>query len=509
MAMLLGACGDDVFVPVDAGSADGGGVVDGGVSSDGGVASDASTPRPPEGVDYARVFPEDRVQRLDIVVTAAAWTSLLDDLEQLTGTRPGGGGGGMGPGPGFPPLPAEAYAACVGRSEGQECMFGDQSGVCFPNRGERLGCFVESGGGGGGGTGFWPRKPRYIEAEVRFEGQTWSHVGFRAKGNNSLATSLESGTLKLPFRLKFDEFEDDYPETRNQRFFGFQHLSLANHATDPSYLRSTMMGRLYQRLGVPAPATAFYRVYIDRGEGPEYAGLYTVIEIPDDPMMQRAFGEAEGNLYKPDGDGARFGSYNEDAYFKKNNRSAADFSDMRAFVEALNRQGVSPEQWREGLEASFDAEIFLRYLAVTRGADNWDTYGGMPHNFYMYNHDGKLRFLPWDFDLAMTDVHGNDHFAMADVDSGWPLLSRFRDDPVYFARYRELLGEVRDRITAPDNLVAEIERMQELVRPHIVGDMGERAPFAIGTTEASFQDGVSGLTQQVRSQHQALSDYLR
>ena len=42
------------------------------------------------------------------------------------------------------------------------------------------------------------------------------------------------GILKLPFKLDFDEFEDDYPQIDNQRFYGFKKLSLKNNYDDQS-----------------------------------------------------------------------------------------------------------------------------------------------------------------------------------------------------------------------------------------------------------------------------------
>jgi hypothetical protein len=40
------------------------------------------------------------------------------------------------------------------------------------------------------------------------------------------------GDLRLPFKFDFDQFEDDFPEIKNQRFFGFKQLSLANNHED-------------------------------------------------------------------------------------------------------------------------------------------------------------------------------------------------------------------------------------------------------------------------------------
>ena len=81
---------------------------------------------------------------------------------------------------------------------------------------------------GGGGGDFTSENPMWVAATITFEGKTWTHVGVRYKGNSSLKSSWSQGTLKLPFKLDFDEFEDDFSEIDDQRFYGFKQLSLAN-----------------------------------------------------------------------------------------------------------------------------------------------------------------------------------------------------------------------------------------------------------------------------------------
>ncbi len=52
--------------------------------------------------------------------------------------------------------------------------------------------------------------------------------------------------------------------------------------------------------------TAFYTLYVDYGEGPVYFGVYTMVEEVDDTVLETQFADDDGNLYKPDGDGASF-----------------------------------------------------------------------------------------------------------------------------------------------------------------------------------------------------------
>ena len=123
---------------------------------------------------------------------------------------------------------------------------------------------------------------------VEFEGRTWRNVGIRFKGNSSLSSTWGRGVYKLPFRLDFDELEDRFPEVAKQRFLGFKSLSLTNGFSDPSLIRDKVMADLFREGGVRAARTGFVRLYVDRGQGPEYFGLYSMAEVPGKAMLAGA-----------------------------------------------------------------------------------------------------------------------------------------------------------------------------------------------------------------------------
>ncbi|MBF0224984.1 MAG: CotH kinase family protein [Desulfobacterales bacterium] len=125
---------------------------------------------------------------------------------------------------------------------------------------------------------------------------------------------------------------------------------------------------------------AFYRVFIDYGEGSTYFGLYTMVEIPDNPMLQAQFKKKSGNLYKPT---SNFVTYNESQFDKETNEDEADFSDIMAFFDALHTDRTDTDTWKNGLESILDVKGFIRWLAVNTVIQNWDTYGLMAHNYYL------------------------------------------------------------------------------------------------------------------------------
>ncbi len=76
---------------------------------------------------------------------------------------------------------------------------------------------------------------------------------------------------------------------------------------------------------------------MDYGEGPTYFGLYTMVEIIDDTVIETQFEDDSGNVYKPSGNGASFaaGSFSEASFDKETNQDEADYSDILSIVRCL------------------------------------------------------------------------------------------------------------------------------------------------------------------------------
>ena len=168
-----------------------------------------------------------------------------------------------------------------------------------------------------------------------------------------------------------------------------------------------------------------------------------MVEDPSNKMLDSQFADDGGNLYKPEGEGADWRSFSENGFAKKTNEEEADWRDVEAAITALHTNGVSEEAWRAGLEATFNVDNFLTWLAIHVIQQNWDAYGRSPHNYYLYgdpSDDGRLVWIPWDLNEAMTDETSNSApltLALDDLGDRAPLISYLMDDPVYSARYRE------------------------------------------------------------------------
>ncbi len=367
-----------------------------------------------------------------------------------------------------------------------------------------------------GGMGSFDADPIYVPVTVRFGDRTWSYVGMRYKGNSSLRTAWQTGVRKLSFRLNFDKYEDVYPETTNQKFHGFKEMTFSNGFKDPSLIRDKTAADIFRAAGVPAARSAFIRVYVDVGEGPVYFGLYTMIEDPSDAMLDAQFADGSGNLYKPEGESATWGSFAAADFEKKTNETSG-FEDVQAAITALNADRADAAAWRAGLEAAFDVAGFLRVLAVNQTMVNWDSYGCIAHNYYLYGDPsagGRLVWFPWDLNEAlyagMTPPNCYPQSVMLDeVGTRWPLIRNLLDDPTYRAAYQAELTTVVNGAFATAAVEAQLDANHALISPYVIGPEAiETPPYTFLRAATDFPNALPTLHAHVEQRQTAVRQAL-
>jgi hypothetical protein len=481
--------------------------------------------------DYAVAFPSDKVAQFQITIAPADWQAMLDNMTKLYGAR-GSGGGMGGPGRTGSPMPRPSGSPFVRPS-------GDP-GTMPPG----------GGMGGPGGLDANSEKPMWVPATITYNGRTWAKVGVRFKGNSSLRSAWQSGGDNLPFKIDFDEFEDQFPEIKDQRFYGFQQLSLGTNWNDAALMRDALAYDILEDAGLAAAETGFYEVLLDRGEGPKRLGVYTAVEVIDDTVVKRAFGKDKGNIYEAEGSAATLASGVRDrlsASFQKENNKDSDWSDLETLYDVLHAptRTTDPAAWRRQLEAVFDVDVYLRWLGLAAALGHWDTYGGMSHNYYLYNHHetNRLTWISWDHNLILGSGGGFGGGQMSpadgmappgfvipsgapvpsplasgaapvgpggnrggglggrgtsldrkDVGANWPLIRFLLDDPTYYATYVNYLRETAAGPFQAAAVQARIQRYANVLAP------------AAGTS--SYQTSVQSLSQAVETQAKALADFL-
>ncbi|MGB5419019.1 CotH kinase family protein [Algibacter sp.] len=407
--------------------------------------------------NFDEIFDDTAVKRVDIVISEDNWDVMLDDMTDLYGT------------------------------------------------------FGNSRGGGGS---FSDEDPVFVPASVFYNNIEWYKVGVRFKGNSSLQSTWQSGNYKLSFKLDFDEFEDDYPQIDNQRFYGFKKLSLKNNYLDESMLREKVAADVFKNAGLAVSHTAFFTVYVDHGDGPQYFGLYTLVEEVDDTVIDTQYSSDDGNLYKPDGDAASFasGTYDEDEYVKKTNEDEADFTDVSNLLSILHdgTRTSDAATWRTNLDAVLDTDVFLKYLAVNTVIQNWDTYGRMTHNYFLYNNPdtSKLEWIPWDNNesLEYGKMGGSLPLDFSGLSSSsWPLIGYLYQDDVYKAKYDAYVQEVVDGPFNTSTIQALYTTYSSLVEPYATTEVDG---YTFLNSSSDFYSAITTLKSHVSSRASAVNTYL-
>ena len=316
-----------------------------------------------------------------------------------------------------------------------------------------------------------------------------TQVGIRSRGNESRRLPYQNGQYyKSHFKVKFDETFDmpaDDPvaaTVSKRRFAGLKALNFkwSRYNTWDTYANESKINELVSflllgEIGVDAPrmsmGTLTFRI---AGQEVDY-GLYGIVEPVDKPFLKRRYGVSDGDLYKclyleleggPDLTekslaGDNIGVKDPDTNYRpqydlQTNETTSDYSALKDFVHQLNT--LEGQDFIDYMDANFDVESFIRYLAMGIYINNLDDYRFLANNYYLFfNSEGRTEFIPYDFDISLgTNWHGEmpydefinqDIFNTKNLTTNWgdssphPLVDKVLAVEKYRAQYVNLLGE--------------------------------------------------------------------
>ncbi|MBU3803989.1 MAG: CotH kinase family protein, partial [Candidatus Cellulosilyticum pullistercoris] len=301
----------------------------------------------------------------------------------------------------------------------------------------------------------------FYSCNITIDGEEYSNVGIRAKGNSSLSQVVNSDSDRYSFKINFKKY------SKEQNYYGLEKLNLNNIIQDATYMKDYLAYTMMGEFGVASPYVSYSYITIN---GEEW-GLYLNVEEVEESFLERNYGADYGNLYKPEtmemngdkggkmpqgmkpgnlpegfdsenmmqipqGDNQEgimqgpeasqtadtrggFGGpgsenslgadlkYTDDQYDSYAN--IFDYAETDITDNDKDRLIASLKQLNEGtnLDEVLDVDALLRYFVVHNFVDNYDSYTGtMLHNYYLYEQDGKLTILPWDYNLAFGAFGG-------------------------------------------------------------------------------------------------------
>lgn len=309
-----------------------------------------------------------------------------------------------------------------------------------------------------------PLNETMYNVTVIVDGEKISNVGMRTKGNSTLNSLANDDTTdRYSFKIDFDYYDSA------KNLYGLTKLNLNNSYQDNSYMKNYLSYKIFELMEVPTPESSFAYITIN---GEDW-GLYETIEGIEEPYLIKNFGNANGDLYKPDGVGSDLKWLGDDYELYtgmdlKTNKNTTDNSSLIKFLDAINNGDGTD------LEKYLNVDEALRYFAVNTALVNLDSYqGSLKHNYYLYEINGVFQILPWDYNLAFGGFGGS-NISIDNPTNGSledrPLLNILLTNEEYKAIYYEYLTQVAN-IFSDGTLQKMIEQARQLIESYVEKDV--------------------------------------
>lgn len=171
-------------------------------------------------------------------------------------------------------------------------------------------------------------------------------------------------------------------------------------------------------------------------------------------------------------------------------------ADKERLIAALKRLS-----YEEDLENTVDIETVIRYFVVHNFVLNFDSYtGSMIHNYYLYEENGQMQMIPWDYNLAfggfqsMSDAttyvnHPIDSPVSGGNMADRPMIAWIFDSEKYTHLYHQFFDEFISEYFETGYFANMIEEVSSMIAPYV-----EKDPTKFCTTE-EFETGVNTLKE--------------
>ncbi len=190
-------------------------------------------------------------------------------------------------------------------------------------------------------------------------------------------------------------------------------------------------------------------------------------------------------------------------------------SDKNRLIKALKElsEGIT-EQDAEKIADAVDVDEVMRYMVVHNFLVNSDSYtGSMIHNYYLYEENGVLSMIPWDYNLAYGTFQGSDAdsavndpidtpLSITEGSTDRPMFSWITSNDEYLEMYHEYYQEFIDQFYTSGYLTDLIDSTYEMIHEYV-----EKDPTKFCTTE-EFETAVSTIRSFVELRCQSIQGQL-
>ena len=409
----------------------------------------------------------------------------------------------------------------------------------------------------------------YTSCAVVIDNEAYKNVAIRAKGNTSLTQVKSYGNNRYSFKIEFDHYDS------TKSYHGLDKLCLNNIIQDNTYMKDYLCYRMMSEFGVDSPLCSYVYITVNgedwglylavegiedsflqrnygndvgelykpdsqsmgggRGNGGNFkmsefnAGQDSQTDSTADGTQSATSGQAQDNPpSKPDGEpggngggmGGVNGSddvsliYSDDEYSSYQNifdnaKTDISDSDKDRLIASLKKLNSN-----EDIADVVDVEEVIRYFVVHNFVCNFDSYtGSMIHNYYLYEKDGQMSMIPWDYNLAFGGFQGAQNASSlvnypidtpvsgGTVDSR-PMLAWIFASDKYTEEYHELFSEFIEEYFDSDYIPNLIESTKEMIAEYV-----EKDPTKFCTYD-EFESGVTALKEFCTLRAESISGQL-
>ncbi|HEX3021220.1 MAG TPA: CotH kinase family protein [Lachnospiraceae bacterium] len=388
----------------------------------------------------------------------------------------------------------------------------------------------------------------YVQCDVVVNGEKFSDVGIRPKGNTSLSQIVSDDTTdRFSFKIEFDHYID------GENCFGLDKLVLNNLMSDSTYMKEYLSYDLMNYSGVLTPLYSYASITVN---GKEW-GLYLALEAMEESFALRNYGTDYGQLYKPEttemgggmedmadwkenmgqgmkmpdmpnGDESQTQQSEGDTAGQKQPPDMPDISESqqggmhgfggeRGGIGGFGSSGGASLQYtddevdsyriifnsavfdttrkdykkvieaiknlNEGtdLEKYVDIDANLKYIATNTVLVNLDSYfSNMQHNYYLYEQDGVITMLPWDYNLSFAGFQSGDatsaiNFPIDTPVSGIevserPMIAKLLEVEEYNDLYHQYMKDIVSGYFDSGLYESRIEKVDKLISEYVRSD---------------------------------------
>ena len=379
---------------------------------------------------------------------------------------------------------------------------------------------------------------KYRACAVTIDGEAQGTVGIRAKGNTSLSSMAQYDNDRYSFKIEFDHYQKKKTYRGLDKLSLNNIIQDATYMKDYwSYTFMNQMGLAsplcsYTEIYVNGEYWGLYlavegveEAFLERNYGEDYGELYKPDSLSfgggrgngqafdmqdfekklqgDDTEEQAAADENAANDnaaptmpqdiqrptrinrgdFKPGGGMGGMGSsdvklqYIDDdpdsyANIFDNAKTKVKKKDQARLIAALKKLS-------EGDTSAVDTDAVAMYMAVHNFLCNGDSYtGSMVHNYYLYEKDGVMSMIPWDYNLAFggftvdSDATGTVNTAIDTLvsggdDSDRPMAGWITASEEGLALYHEKYQQFIDTVFTSGWFESEFDRVSAMIAPYV------------------------------------------